>query len=138
MEQDLLAFLKQSFSGINERFAAMEKRSEAMEKRSDVMEERFVAMEARVTQQIQAFRQETAERFENLETEVREVHIVVEDIQGKVQLTTEGIMNVNEKLDRHGDEVSQRFNDLEALVRDSDRAVATRVDRLEQKLKRAM
>lgn len=131
MEQDLLAFLKQSFSSINERFAAMEKRS-------DAMEERFAAMEARVTQQIQAFRQETAERFENLETEVREVHIVVEDIQGKVQLTTEGIMNVNEKLDRHRDEVSQRFNGLESLMRDSNRAVASRVNRLEQQLKRAV
>jgi hypothetical protein len=47
-------------------------------------------------------------------------------------------MNVNEKLDRHREEVSGRFNDLESLVRSSDRAVASRVDRLEQKLKRAV
>lgn len=156
MDQDLVAYLaameqrlEQRFDAmekhsgaIEQRFDAMEKRSDAMdqrfdamEKRSDATEQRFDVMETRVTQQIQGLRQEMVERFEKLETEVREVHIVAEDIQDKIQLAAEGIMNVNEKLDRHRDEVSGRFNDLESLVRDSDRAVVSRVDRLEQKLK---
>lgn len=111
MDQDLLTYL-----------AAMEQR---LQKRSDAMEQRFDGMEQRFTQEIQELRQE-----------VRHVHVVVEDIQDKVQLAAEGIMNVNEKLDRHREEVSGRFNDLESLMRDSDRALASRVDRLEQGLKR--
>lgn len=107
MDQDLLVFL-----------AAMEKRFfSAMEKRFDGMERRF------------------GQEFQDLRQELRQVHVVVEDIQGKVQLTAEGVMNVNEKLDRHREEVSQRFDDLEAFVRASDRALAYRVSRLERKVK---
>lgn len=101
-------------------------------------------MEQRFSQELQAFRQETVEqfaradqRFSNLETEVRQVYVVVEGLHDKLQLVAEGVTNVNEKLDRHRDEVSQRFNDLESLVRTSDRALASRVDRLEQKVKLA-
>jgi predicted phage gp36 major capsid-like protein len=124
MDPDLLDFLKQSFSAIDER---------------------FVAMEANVAQQIKALRQETAERFDkvdqrfgNLETEVRQVHVVVEDLRDKIQLTAEGIMNVDEKLDRHKEEVDKRFNDLESLVRTSDRGLSSRVSKLERKVKLAM
>src|SRR5687767_4263102 len=92
-----------------------------LEQRFSAMEQRFDGMEQRFSQEIQDLRQE-----------VRQVHVVVEGIQDKVQLTAEGIMNVNEKLDRHREEVSGRFTNLESLVRDSDRAVASRVDRLEQ------
>lgn len=128
MDQDLLDYLKQSFSTIDERFSKMD--------------ERFVAMEASVAQQIQALRQETAERFDkvdqrfgNLETEVRQVHVVVEDLRDKVQLTAEGVANVNEKLDRHKEEVVKGFNDLESLVRVSDQSLASRVNKLERKVK---
>lgn len=147
MDQDLLDYLKQSFSAIDERFSRIDERFSTMDERFSTMDERFVAMEESVAQQIQALRQETAERFDKvdqrfgkLETEVRQVHVVVEDIQDKVQLTAEGITNVNEKLDRHREEVSKRFNDLEAFVRTSDRALASRVSKLERKvkLKRAM
>lgn len=136
MEQDLLAFLKQSFSAMEERLIS------AMDQR---IGQQISAIDQRIGQQIQEFRQETAEqfaradqRFSNLETEVRELHIVVEDIQDKVQLTSEGIMNVNEKLFRHREEVSGRFNDLESLMRDSDRALASRVLKVEKKLKMAV
>jgi t-SNARE complex subunit (syntaxin) len=108
MDQDLFAYL-----------AAMEQR---LERRSDAMEQRFDAMERRFDKEFQELRQE-----------LRQVHVVVEDIQDKVQLTAEGVLNANEKLDRHREDVSGRFNDLEALVRDSDRALASRVDRLEVK-----
>lgn len=101
-------------------------------------------MEQRFSQEIQELRQEMVEqfgradqRFSNLETDVRHVHVLVEGLDDKIQLTAEGITNVNEKLDRHRDEVSERFNDLESLVRTSDRALASRVSDLEQKMKRA-
>ncbi|HEV2855225.1 MAG TPA: hypothetical protein VHC97_20695 [Thermoanaerobaculia bacterium] len=138
MDQDLLDFLKQSFSVIDERFSKIDERFSKID-------ERFVVMEASVAQQIRAFRQETAERFDkvdqrfgNLETEVRQVHVVVEDLRDKVQLTAEGITNVNEKLDRHQEEVSRKFNDLESLMRASDQGLASRVAKLERKVKLAM
>ena len=121
MDQDLRAYFEQHFSVMEKRLIS------TMEQRFDGMEQRLDGMEQHFSQEIQGLRQE-----------VQQVHVVVEDIQDKVQLTAEGIMNVNEKLDRHREEVSGRFNDLESLVRDSDRAVASRVDRLEQKVKRAV
>jgi len=91
-------------------------------------------MEQRLNGMEQGFGQE----LQDLRQELRHVHVVVEDIQDKVQLTAEGIMNVNEKLDRHREEVSKRFNDLETFVRTSDRGLASRVSKLERKVKLAM
>jgi septation ring formation regulator EzrA len=70
MDQDLLDYLKQSFSAIDERFSEISKRFTKIDQRFDAMDQ----------------------RFENLETQVRKVQVVVEDLRDKVQLTAEGIM----------------------------------------------
>ncbi len=123
MDQDLIAYLvameQRLFSAMEQRFDGMEQRFDGMEQRSNHMEQRMDRMEQRFSQ------------------EIRQVHVVVEGLHDKIQLMAEGIMNVNEKLDRHRDEVSQRFTDLESLVRSSDRALASRVSDLEQKIKLA-
>jgi uncharacterized protein YukE len=97
-----------------------------LEQRFGAMEQRFESMETRFSGEIQGLHQE-----------IRQVHVLVEDIQDKVQLAAEGIMNVNERLDRHQEETRERFDSLESLVRSSDRALASRVETLEHKLKRA-
>lgn len=115
-DQNLFAYL-----------VAMEQRlSSAMEQRSDRIEQRMDHMEQRFSQDTQDLRQD-----------VRQVYVVVEGLHDKIQLVAEGVTNVNEALDRHRDEVSQRFDDLESLVRSSDRALASRVGDLEQKVKLA-
>jgi predicted nucleic acid-binding Zn-ribbon protein len=121
MDQDLRAYLEQHLSAMEKRFFS------AMEQRFGAMEQRFDGMEQRFSQELQDLRQE-----------VHQVHIVVENIHDKIDLTVEGLMNVNEKLDRHREDVSGRFNDIESLMRTSDRAVASRVKGLEQKVKRAV
>ena len=127
MDQDLLTYLAAMEQRLQKRSDVLEQRFDGMEQRFDGMEQRIDGVEHRFSQEIQELRQE-----------VRHVHVVVEDIQDKVQLTAEVITNVNEKLDRHRDEVSTRFNDLESVMRDSDRALASRVLKVEKKLKMAV
>lgn len=126
MDQDLLAYLEQRFGAMEQRFGTVEERLGTMEGSFGTVDKRLGTMEGRLGQAIEELRQE-----------IRQVHVVVEDIQDKVQLTAEGIMNANERLDRHQEETRERFDSLESLVRSSNRAVASRVETLERKLKRA-
>ncbi len=57
--------------------------------------------------------------------------MAIEDIRGQVRLVAEGVTGVNEQLSQHREEVSQRFDEMEALHRRSYEDLDSRVHRLE-------
>src|SRR5436305_1690101 len=138
MDQDLLKYLDQRFSAIDQRFNEVNRRFDKIDERFEGVDQRFSEVDQRfqetgqqiqvvregTAQQIQALREENAgnfrevdQRFDRLETEVRGAWISIEDLRGQVKLVAEGVSNNSERLDRHAEEVSRRFDDLESLLR---------------------
>ena len=53
------------------------------------------------------------QRIAAVEAEVRHLHVSVEALRGDVKLVSEGVSNVEEKLDRHNAENARQFEDIE-------------------------
>ena len=70
-------------------------------------------------------------RLDGAEAEIRGAWVVLEDLRGQIKLVAEGVTNNNERLERHSEEVSRRFDDLESLVHRSYDDLDERVSRLE-------
>jgi chromosome segregation ATPase len=103
MDQDLIAYLDQHFSGIYQR---LDKNDQRWEKND--------------------------QRMEGLETGVRTAHVAIEDLRDQVRLVAaEGVANVLEQLKRYQEEVAQRFRDIEAFHRLSYQDLDLRVRKLE-------
>lgn len=99
MDQELIAHFERLFSSLSQR-----------------MEQGF----HETGQQIQFFREETADRFtkvdqrfDKVEFEVHKTRILLEDLEDKVQLVAEGVTGVREELEAHKAEVSTRFDRVE-------------------------
>lgn len=128
MDQDLIAYL-------DKRFASLEQR---VGDQVQTLREETAQGFSSVERQVQAFRDETQQKFsgvdqrlDNLETDVRRAYVAIEDLRDDVRLVAEGVTNVNERLDRHEENTSQRFTDLESLLRHSYEDLDTRVRKLE-------
>ena len=106
MDQELIAYLDTRFRETNQQIAGLR--------------EEFVS-----------FREETSQRLERVETEVREAHIKIEDLHGQVRLLAEGVMSSEEKLQAFRTEVKQEFDDTHSLMRSADAQVDRRVHSLE-------
>lgn len=110
------------------------------------LDRRFSALDERVERQFQTLREETAQGFANvdqrlvnvdqrleaLETDVRRAYVAIEDLRDDVRLVAEGVTNANERLDRHREETSQRFDGLESLLHRSYEDLDSRVRKLEK------
>jgi hypothetical protein len=58
------------------------------------------------------------QRFEKVETEIRSAYVAIEGLQSEVRLVAaDGIVNITEQLNRHRDEVSRKFGEIESLNR---------------------
>ena len=69
MDPELLAYFDQHFSSLNQRFDGIDQRFDGIDQRFDGIDQ----------------------RLDNLETEVRHAHVLIEDLQGKVQLVAESV-----------------------------------------------
>ena len=106
MDQELIAYLDTRFRETNQQIAGLR-------------------------EEFAGFREETSQRLERVETEVREAHIKIEDLQGQVRLLAEGVMSSEEKLQAFRAEVKQDFDDTRSLMRSSYAQVDRRVHSLE-------
>ena len=76
------------------------------------LDERF----RQTSEQISGLRQETAQRFESVESAIRLAHVAVEGLRGDIQLLAEGIIGVEEKLQSFRDDVSHQFDEVRKSV----------------------
>jgi predicted nucleic acid-binding Zn-ribbon protein len=106
MDQELIAYLDTRFRETNQQIAGLR-------------------------EELVGFREETSQRFERVETEVREAHVKIEDLQGQIRLLAEGVMSSEEKLQAFRTEVKQEFDDTRSLMRSAYAQVDRRVHSLE-------
>ena len=131
MDLELVSYLDERFRSLDERFAhfdgrfdTMDRRFEAVDRRFDAIDQRFDAMERR--------QGATDERLEDTR---RHLGILIENLEGKIQLVAEGVINVDQKIDRVRDElkveVTTQIGEVKALLRVSYSDLDHRVRRLE-------
>jgi hypothetical protein len=115
MDQELIAYLDTRFSSIDERFR------ETSQQITGLREE-FVS-----------FREETTKNFDRVDTEIRQVHVVVEGLRHEIHLVAEGVTGVGEQLDAFKTEVAREFADVRGLVRSTYTELDRRIRPLERR-----
>ena len=118
------AYLGQRFEAVDRRFDAIDHRFDAMDRRFDTMDHRFDAMERR--------QDATDARLEDTR---RHLGILIENLDGKIQLVAEGVINVDQKIDRVRaelkTELKAEIGEVKTLLRVSYSDLDRRVRRLE-------
>src|SRR3970040_377410 len=87
MDPELVGYLDERFTYLDQRFEAVDRRFDAIDQRFDAMERRQDASDAR------------------LEDTRRHLGVLIENLDGKIQLVAEGVINVDQKIDRVRDEL---------------------------------
>ncbi|MEA2604096.1 MAG: hypothetical protein QOF89_5088 [Acidobacteriota bacterium] len=150
MDKDLLDFLQAFREETSKRFDEMGQEvgslREETSKRFDEMgqevrqevgslreetSKRFDEMGQRFDARIDTFQEETTQRLDAVGADAQRAHILIEDLRDKVQTVAEGVAGANEQLQKHREEVSERFDTLESFYRRSFRALNSRVQKLE-------
>jgi chromosome segregation ATPase len=98
--------------------------------RFDATERRFDETERRFDEVNQEFRSIRG-RFDKLETDVQGVHVIVESLEGKIQLVAEGVTTVSHQLQRQGEDLSRRLDTVESFNRLLYKDLDSRVKKLE-------
>ena len=120
MDPELVGYLDERFAYLDERFVYLDQRFEAVDRRFDAIDYRFDAMDRR---------QETTDA--RLEDTRRHLGILIENLDGKIQLVAEGVINMDQKIDRVRDELKAEIGEVKTLLRVSYSDVDRRVRRLE-------
>jgi hypothetical protein len=60
--------------------------------------------------------EEVNERFDRVESGIRENRVLIEALDGKVQLVAEGVANVDSKLETFRGEVAKEFKEVRATM----------------------
>jgi methyl-accepting chemotaxis protein len=74
--------------------------------------------------QIQQLREETTQQFremgqrmDRIETEVREAHVLIEDLPDHVRLVAEGVDSLREQMERNNKELSRKIDEVKTFTR---------------------
>jgi hypothetical protein len=76
------------------------------------------------------------ERIERVETDTRQTRVVVEGLQGQIQLVAEGVVAVHESQERFREEVAKEFKDIRASMHLPYPPLDRRVTSLEGRVKK--
>ena len=114
-------YLDQRFEAVDRRFDAIDQRFEAVDRRFDAVDQRFDTMERR---------QDTTDA--RLEDTRRHLGVLIENLDGKIQLVAEGVINVDQKIDRVRVELTGEIAEVKHLLRGSYSDLDRRVRRLER------
>lgn len=106
MEPELIAYLDERFGRIDDRFVE-------------------------TNQQIVTLREDTNQRFEQLEETIRLTDVKVEGLRDEIRQVADGVAGNNERLDAFREEVARKFDETGALIRLSYDDLDHRVRRLE-------
>lgn len=96
MDQDLINHLDTRFDE-----SARQTRQIVEETTRQIVEAATRQILQETTRQIEALDQKTADRFEKVDSEIRHTRVLIEDLRSDLKAVAEGVVNVNEKLDRH-------------------------------------
>jgi predicted nucleic acid-binding Zn-ribbon protein len=74
------------------------------------------------------------ERFQSLEADVRHTNVVVEGLEGQIQLVAEGVATVNSRVDRLEAKMDEEFKEVRATIRSLYTPIDRRVTSLEARV----
>lgn len=124
MDPELVGYLDERFAYLDRHFGVIDQRFEAVDRRFDAMDRRFDRIE---------HRQDAADA--RLEDTRRHLGVLIENLDGKIQLVAEGVIAVDQKIDRVHAELKAELNtgigEVKALLRASYSDLDSRVRRLE-------
>src|SRR3990172_257150 len=124
MDPELVGYLDERFAYLDQRFEAVDRRFDAVDQRFDGIDRSFDAVERR---------QDATDT--TLEDTRRHLGVLIENLDGKIQLVAEGVINVDQKIDRVRDELKaelySEIDGVKTLIRLSYRDLDSRVRRLE-------
>ena len=113
MDPELVGYLDERFAHLDQRFEAVDRRFDAMDHRFDAIERRQDATDSR------------------LEDTRRHLGILIENLDSKIQTVAEGVINVDQKIDRVRVELKGEIAEVKHLLRGSYSDLDQRVRRLE-------
>src|SRR5262245_15213071 len=106
MDQELIAYFDRRFGETNQQIAALR-------------------------EELTTFREETSQRFERLEEEIRHTRVEVVGLRGDVRLLAEGIGSVEEKMASFRRQVTGEIADVRSLIQPAYSALDDRIKLLE-------
>jgi archaellum component FlaC len=121
MDQELIAYLDERFSSIDERFRETSQQISSLREETS---QQIGSLREETAQQIgslrdefESFREETTQNFGRVDEGIRQVHVVIEGLRnGEVRVVSEGVSGFKEQLSDFRTEVSREFNDVRGLV----------------------
>ena len=128
MEDKALETILENFGAVHRRLDSVDRRLGSVDHRLDSMDQRFEAIEGRLDglgERIEQVRFESAERDQKLDQRIRDMH-------DTIQLVAEGVMHVDEKLDRFRAETAAEFDEVRAEMRAGYTRLDQRIRNLEQ------
>ncbi len=138
MDPELVGYLDERFAYLGQRFEAVDRRFDAIDQRFEAVDRRFDAIDQRFDAVDERF--DTMERRQDatdarLEDTRRHLGILIENLDGKIQLVAEGVINVDQKIDRVRNELKAdlktEIEGVKTLIRLSYADLDHRVRRLE-------
>jgi chromosome segregation ATPase len=89
-----------------------------------------------VREELSAFRVETSQRFEQVETSIRHTRVEIEGLRSEIHLVAEGVMAVGEQLESFRHEVEHEFKETRIAFRLPYEDVSGRLLNLERRADR--
>ena len=141
MDLELVGYLDERFAYLDRRFGAIDQRFEAVGRRFDAIDRQFNAVDQRfeavdrrfdaVDQRFDAMERRQDSTDARLEGTRRHLGVLIENLDGKIQLVAEGVINVDQKIDRVRVELKGEIAEVKDLLRGSYSDLDRRVRRLE-------
>ncbi|HEY9422096.1 MAG TPA: hypothetical protein VIW92_11835, partial [Thermoanaerobaculia bacterium] len=139
MDRELITYLQQleerldqRFTRVEERFTETDGQLQSLRKEVVTFREETAQGFAEVGSEVRRVHEEMAQGLEEVKGDIRQAHVSVEDLRGEVRQVAEGVANANERLDRYKDEVSRNFKESEARHRNGYHNLEGRVRKLEE------
>lgn len=109
MDPELIAYLDSRFAFLDSRFAQQDARFTQLDQRFEAIGQRFEAIDQRF--------EAIDRRFDDVQQDVREVHILVEEMDRRVELVAEGVMANTERIRDLRSEMERQFDEVKAVNR---------------------
>jgi chromosome segregation ATPase len=118
------------FEQIDDRFERVDGRFEQIDGRFEQIDGRFEQIDGRF-EQIDGRLKSADSRFDRVETTIRNTQVLVEGLRGDIQLLSEGVMGIDEKLGSFRAEVAKDFGMTRGLINPPYLELHSRVQALE-------
>ena len=109
LDPELIEYLERRFEAIDRRFDAIDERFEAIDRRFEANDGRFEAIDGRF--------EAIDGRFADNDNRFRELHILIEHLDSKIEMVAEGVIANGEALREFRVDVDRQFAEVKAVNR---------------------